>query len=435
MQTLRQKALLNRQANLARINAPMKARANSLDDVKTFAKIWIDGNEIGGYLTYTALDAKSYFIEPVRSTTGVIENFNSYATFLTPQVTLEFKYMNIATYRLLLKIIYERNEHVVKYYDIVYDKMVTRKMYFKPEQLPTIFQRKLEILAVTDYKVELVGTNAELDAYSITYHLNPPVDTISDIPTVGSEDFIDGEEIIMGDAENINSIIDNAQVEAEGYTFDFWSMNPTETEGEKKYQNGYAYILDSTAADNYVYHFYARWTNNKEWTLSYNYGVADAAIDESTNEPIYSKNLHVGDVYGEFPTVKTPTVEYLDQTCEPYYDGAWYRSPQITPTSVPIQPTDVYTIQGNSTAYLLYKVHIYAIYFDTNGADLPTDGYSAIQKEYGAQIYAPQNPVRAGYTFDGWWLTDDFEEGTRFTFSTMPPMDLILTAKWVKNEE
>lgn len=434
MQTLRQKALLNRQANLAKMNAHMRARANSLDDVKTFARIWIDGNEIGGYLTYTALDAKSYFIEPVRSTTGVIENLNSYATFLTPQVTLEFKYMNIATYRLLLKIIYERNEHVVKYYDIVYDKMVTRKMYFKPEQLPTIFQRKLEILAVTDYKVELVGTNAELDAYSITYHLNSPVNTISEI-TVGSDDFIDGEEIIMGDAENINSIIDNAQVEATGYTFTYWATTPEPVEGEKKYMNDWAYVLNSTAADNYVYHFYARWIENYEYILTYNYGVADAPIDSSTGQPLYNKKIHYGDVYGEFPVVETPKGEYNGEEIDGVYsNGAWYRSPQKTPSSVALQPSDIYEIKGDSVIYLIYDVSEYDLILNPNDGT-PSHGYKYIHAKYGDAITAPIDPKREGYTFDGWWTTEDFQEGTKFIFNTMPCINLMLWAKWVKNEE
>src|SRR5699024_7066845 len=103
------------------------------DVSKTFARIWIDGYEIGGYLTYTALDAKSYLEEPKRSLTGVIENLNAYPTFLTPQVTIEFKYMKLETYRLIIKLIQSRNEHIVQYYDIVQDKMVKKKMYFKPE--------------------------------------------------------------------------------------------------------------------------------------------------------------------------------------------------------------------------------------------------------------------------------------------------------------
>ena len=141
MQTLIQKASLNKRSSVMPLS-----NARNLDDSVTFARIWIDGYEIGGYLTYTALDAKSYYKEPVRSTTGVIENLNSYATFLTPQVTIEFKYMDIRTYRIIMKIIQQRNEHIVKYYDIVSDKMVTKKMYFKPEELPQFFRRNLKFL-------------------------------------------------------------------------------------------------------------------------------------------------------------------------------------------------------------------------------------------------------------------------------------------------
>ena len=390
MQTLRQKASLNKRSGVMPLS-----NMRSLDDSVTFARIWIDGYEIGGYLTYTALDAKSYFIEPVRSSTGVIENLNSYATFLTPQVTLEFKYMDIRTYRIIMKIIQQRNEHIVKYYDIVSDKMVTKKMYFKPEQLPTIFQRKLEILAVTDYKLELVGTNADLSTFSVIYHLNPPA-------TIGIDDQTQGQEDI-------------------------------------NYLDGYAYTINETNVDNGILALYAQWTSDDVWTLSYNYGVGETYVDTGSNEALTSKEIQEGTPYGTLPTTRANPVTYNNQQYTPYTNPKWYKSPIATTyedgTTNEVHSTDNYEVSGNSTIYQLFDTASYTITFVMNGATQPSNGYSPITAKYGASIYQPQTPIRDGYTFDGWWTTSDFQENTLFRFITMPPLNITLYAKWVKNEE
>ena len=398
MQTLRQKASLNKRSGVMPLS-----NMRSLDDSVTFARIWIDGYEIGGYLTYTALDAKSYFIEPVRSSTGVIENLNSYATFLTPQVTIEFKYMDIRTYRIIMKIIQQRNEPIVKYYDIVSDKMVTKKMYFKPEQLPTIFQRKLEILAVTDYKLELVGTNADLNTLSITYHANRENATTE---TQGSSDFVSGEEIIIGDGITIK---DEAPATLH---FNGWNTSPN---GDgTPFLDGYAYVINETQTVNNVLDLYAQWVGNNEFTLSYNYGVG-ATYENTDGTDLTSKTVTYGEAYGTLPTTQA-TVEYNNEefsgTDSPYQNPKWYMNPVKTPTSTEITASSIYNIQGNSTIYQLFETQIYTIHFNLNAPTGSTNpaSYNDIVAEYGAMIHEPQSPTREGYTFDGWYRVDNPEE-------------------------
>lgn len=429
MQTLRQKASLNKRSGVMPLS-----NTRSLDDSVTFARIWIDGYEIGGYLTYTALDAKSYFIEPVRSSTGVIENLNSYATFLTPQVTIEFKYMDIRTYRIIMKIIQQRNEHIVKYYDIVSDKMVTKKMYFKPEQLPTIFQRKLEILAVTDYKLELVGTNADLSTFSVIYHLNPPATMGIDDQTQGQEDIVSGEEIIIGEGITLKT---NEQVVNAGNKFSGWNTSPDGT-GDN-YLDGYAYTINETNVNNGILALYAQWASDDVWTLSYNYGVGETYVDTGSNEALTSKEIQEGTPYGTLPTTQANPVTYNNQQYTPYTNPKWYKSPIATTyedgTTNEVHSTDNYEVSGNSTIYQLFDTASYTITFVMNGATQPSNGYSPITAKYGASIYQPQTPIRDGYTFDGWWTTSDFQENTLFRFTTMPPLNITVYAKWIKNEE
>lgn len=438
MQTLVQKALKNRRNTIA----PM-SNMRSLEDSVTFARIWIDGYEIGGYLTYTALDAKSYFTEPVRSLDGTIENLNAYPTFLTPQVTIEFKYMKIETYRTIIKIIQERNEHIVKYYDIVQDKMVTKKMYFKPEQLPTIFQRRLEILAVTNYKIELVGTNADLNSYNIQYHLNPPEDSgVEDIPPVGSDNYVSGEEVVIGEGDGAASIRDNASMIGAGYSFASWNTSPDGT--GVKYLDGYAYTLNDTSTENGVFNLYAIWDKHNAYTLSYNYGVAKAYIDTGTNQELTSKDITYNDPYGTLPNTTPDPVEFQDNEYQPYSNGGWYKNPVKTYTENPdgsvvvankVEPTTLYTVKGNSTIYQLFDVAEYTISFVMNGAEVPTQPYSNITAPYGAYVAKPPDPTKTGFVFDGWWTTADFQEGTMYTFNTMPPVSITLYAKWVEDEE
>ena len=434
MQTLRQKALINRRVGVA----PM-SNFRSAEDSKTFARIWIDGYEIGGYLTYTALDAKSYLEEPSRSLTGVIENLNAYPTFLTPQVTIEFKYMNIETYRLIIKIIQSRNEHIVKYYDIVNDKMVTRKMYFKPEELPTIFQRRLEILAVTNYKVELVGTNAELNLLSVMYHFNSPKEGITGQDVGDPTEYVSGDEFIAGNGTE--AIKNNTAISNAGYVFQDW--NTDANGGGNVYTDGYAYIINDTITESNVLHLYAQWANSNEYTLSYNYGLGETYTNEDGSS-LNSKKIGQNDAYGTLPTTKAKVTyngEEFSGDDSPYYEPQWYMNPVVTPTSTVITADTLYTVQGNSTIYQLFKTKTYKIHFDMNAdGDTTTPAqYNDISAEYGAMIHKPQNPTREGFTFIGWTknqfdVDSEPEEGEYFSFSTMPPsknnMTTTLYAYW-----
>lgn len=150
-------------------------RRTQLDRIK------IDGEEIFGYFEYSFLEEKSYREQPIRSDSGVIENLNSYATFLTPRLIIKYNMMHIDDYRKLMKLLKSKNEFVVECYDIVEDKRVTHRMYFAPPQMPIIYQQYLMALGVQEYAIELIGTN---DSPEITYEFNIPDDIKSDFDDV-----------------------------------------------------------------------------------------------------------------------------------------------------------------------------------------------------------------------------------------------------------
>lgn len=137
-------------------------------------RIEIDGNVVQGYFEYSYLDEKSYFTSPVRSSGGIIDNLNSYATFLTPRLVLIFKMADIEMYRTVMKLLQSKNEVTVSCYDIVWDKRVTHNMYFTPTSMPKVYQKYLKALGVQDLTIELIGTNTGVEEYTLTYNYNIP---------------------------------------------------------------------------------------------------------------------------------------------------------------------------------------------------------------------------------------------------------------------
>ena len=157
-------------------------RAN-LYKAQGIEKVIIDGNEFTDYSAFSFLWEKSYVKSPVRSGDGSIGNLNSYATFLTPHLKIDFSLMSIDSYRVLMQLLYSKNEFTVTCYDVVFNELTTNKMYFSTEEMPKLFtivealngnENAIDLLAVQDYTVEMIGTNNEVEQISITYKLNVP---------------------------------------------------------------------------------------------------------------------------------------------------------------------------------------------------------------------------------------------------------------------
>lgn len=141
-------------------------------------KVIIDGNEFTGYKTFSSFWELTYSKSPERSTGGVIGNLNSIPCFVTPHLKINFAMMDIDSYRRLYDLILDRREFTVKYYDVVHNQIETQKMYFAPDQLPTLYavarrlngEEWVEVLGIQNYTVELIGTNNELEKVDILYY-------------------------------------------------------------------------------------------------------------------------------------------------------------------------------------------------------------------------------------------------------------------------
>lgn len=374
------------------------------------SEIFIDGNLIKGYFTYTFFTEKTYAKEPERSQGGQIDNLNSYATFLTPTLKIEFKAMSMDMYRKIMNLINSKNEFQVSAYDPVADRFVTHNMYFSPAEYPELYIYNLDVLAVLNYTIELIGTNTDLETVSVVYHSNPPANMGSDTQ-LGSTEATFGQEVIIGNDIELPSYT--------GYSFVGWN---TAADGSgTTYQNDTAITISS----NLDLVLYAIWSASGTYTLSYNYGLGATAEDDS-GEPLYSKLINRNEEIGTLPTTSANKVEYNDVEYDAYNFKGWYWTPRRVDNSTAITSSTLYTVQGNSTIYQIYEPKICTISFNANGGS----SVKPITQEYGSTIYEPPAPTKSGATFDGWYAASDFS-GSVFNFSTMPPTNVTLYAKWV----
>ena len=65
--------------------------------------------------------------------------------------------------------------------------------------------------------------------------------------------------------------------------------------------------------------------------------------------------------------------------------------------------------------------------FETNGGT----EIQSVKVDKGNCIDEPAQPIREGYTFDGWYIDSDFED--KFYFITPIGKDVTLYAKWTVN--
>lgn len=375
----------------------------------------IDGQKIGGYGTYSFYIQKTYAKEPTRSSSGSIDNLDSYSTFLTPTVKIKFNALSLQQYQKIIQIIHSKNEHRVKCYDIVYDTERTFNAYFAPDDYPELFILDFDVVAVLNYEIELIGTNTSLNKCSITYHINDPDKVVSE--TRDSNDYNVGQEVIVGKgAEEIKKL--------EGYTFDRWyTKQDKESEDGVWYVDGQAIVLSNDLV------LYAQWLDQGKYVLSYDYGIGEIPVD-ADGKQIINTEISAGSKITYTPTM-AEEVEYNGVKYYPYENSKWYW--QSTPTLNAEDPSHnsaevisgetLYNVVGNATIYQYFKRKEYTVYckmWDGNGIPITIIG------EYGDTVALPTPP-------DGYkWVVSEIdgqqlEKNEYFNFSgTIPPVDILI---------
>ena len=405
-------------------------------DASDIAYIKIDGNTFSNYGAYQFIWEKTFVKSPERSSNGSLGNLNSYATFLTPHLVINFSIMSIDDYRAIMQMHYEKNEFIVECYDPIYNQKIKKKMYFGTEEMAklyTINQKRLgsnnewedwiELVGVQEYSVELIGTNNDIELVSVLYKVNAP-STPDFAVDSGEFDIYNGEDIVIGANTNIPQETFGGK-----YKFKNWNLSrKPEDENRGVYINGNVYTINVNDETRSLI-LYAQWQRTTENILSYNYGLADPAINDSENVYVTNKKVTKGQSIGALPIAETPKVKYNDLTgvereYSPYYNGLWYKTPIKAPNSVALKDNTLYWLKTDATIYLLYDIAKYSLNLYIEGSL-----YQSNLVEYNSTMNLPQL-VKSGYTFDGWYYTSDFKNGTKFS-GNMPPYNLTLYARWI----
>lgn len=88
-------------------------------------------------------------------------------------------------------------------------------------------------------------------------------------------------------------------------------------------------------------------------------------------------------------------------------------------------PSGTVLADGTLVLKLFYDRNTYSISFESN-ANLSIQSISAL---YEAAISQPQDPIRSGYTFEGWYSDQALTQA--YTFDTMPLNGITIYAKWL----
>lgn len=107
-----------------------------------------------------------------------------------------------------------------------------------------------------------------------------------------------------------------------------------------------------------------------------------------------------------------------------YYFLGWFKDESLeTPWDF---EKDV--VMGHTTLYAKWELIFYVITFDTNGG-------STVDKQalnYGQKVVKPEDPVKIGYNFKGWYTDPDFTK--KYDFNTEVKSNVNLYAKWSKDD-
>ena len=394
------------------------------------AEVKINGNRFRNYGQYSFIWEKTYPKAPERSMGGSIGNLNSLATFLTPHLILDFSVMSIDDYRKIMKLHYGANEFTVECYDTIFDGKIKVKMYFATEEIAKLFtiaQNRLlpdgqweewvDLVGVTEYKVELIGTNNDLDLVSVKYVYSEndangkPIYVAPNgapMPPQYEEDVYLGEEIIIGASSTFQDTPPTAQLK-----FKHW----VDFKG-KIYTNGVVLTVNSPLT------LYAVWEATTTYSLSFNYGLSDVdyTVTNGIREDILNREVRQNSDIGRLPSITSePSVLYNGELQYPYYNGAWYRDPNKTTR---VDNHDLYWTNRSTIIYALYDKKPFTVSYVTGLYDLIVPTQTVY---YGDQVYLP-TLARDGYNFQGWYLDSAFQKAFG---GTMPPYSITLYARWV----
>jgi len=225
--------------------------------------------------------------------------------------------------------------------------------------------------------------------------------TVTYYPDDGSPAPVNRTDVLHG------TVIDHpAPMTKTGYTFDGWYTNSAKTTPAS---------FPITVTSNIT--LYAKWESvpvSPKYTVTY---YPDGGSPAPANR---TDVLHGTVIDHPAPMTKTGYT----------FDGWYTNSAKTTPASFPITVTSNITLYAKWVSEPIEPPPVdpsYTVTFDSNG------GSSVSSKEVtsGGKVSRPSNPIRTGYTFDGWYI-DNGTFNNRWNFDTDTVNGPItLYANWV----
>ncbi len=154
---------------------------------------------------------------------------------------------------------------------------------------------------------------------------------------------------------------------------------------------------------------------NYNVTILPNYQAITYHITYDLNEGVESNNLTTY-------TIEDPTIYLNDPSKEGYSFIGWTNQ---NGDWVSYIPTGSY---GDLVLTAHYQPISYDMNFESNGGS----DVSTITLGYELNVNRPLDPIKEGYTFDGWYSDQSLKNP--YTFTTMPLGGITLYAKWTVNQ-
>lgn len=177
------------------------------------------------------------------------------------------------------------------------------------------------------------------------------------------------------------------------------------------------------------------------WAWGYNQTFL---LGIAASEEIYDRNYPVI-VSSDLDPFATKTVTF-DVNEGSYVPPQYVASGETAELPVPAPIRDGYTFAGwytdddtfadawdfddsitdDLTLYAKWSVSSWIVTFDSDGGTLVDPQYV----EFGALVTRPEDPIKTGYNFIGWYADPEFADAWRFGYDTMPDESITLYAKW-----
>jgi len=237
------------------------------------------------------------------------------------------------------------------------------------------FTNKITKISSTTYGNKTLYAKWEASQYDIVYNLNGGTNNKNN-----PSSYVYGNDVELLSPSRI------------GYKFIGWYTNKNLTSKIEKISS----ITTGTVT------LYAKW-EEADYTITYK---LDGGTNNKSNPTAYS--------YGE-------EVILGNASKVGYTFVGWYTDPEFTDKIEKINKTDY----GDFILYAKFTINKYTITFDSNGGSL----VEPLTADYGTKIIKPDNPIKEGYVFVGWFSDEELTK--LYTLSTMPSDDITLHAKWI----